>query len=84
MHYLEHRYPEPSLISSEPKAMATCCRLGGEFYQMLDPPDSLSRLRRRLKAWETVYNTIRPHQALGQRTPCEFYQQWLAAQAERG
>ncbi len=55
-----------------------------EFYQMLDPPDSLPRLRRRLKAWETVYNTIRPHQALGQRTPWGFYQEWLAAQAERG
>jgi transposase InsO family protein len=55
-----------------------------EFYQMLDPPDSLSQLRRRLKAQEAVYNTIRPHQALGQRTPREFYQEWLAAQAERG
>jgi putative transposase len=55
-----------------------------EFYQMLDPPDSLSQLRRRLKAWETVYNTIRPHQALGQLTPNEFYQRWLATQTERG
>lgn len=55
-----------------------------EFYRMLDPPDSLSQLRERLKAWETVYNTIRPHQALGQITPEEFYQQWLTTQAERG
>jgi transposase InsO family protein len=55
-----------------------------EFYNMLDPPDSLSQLRRRLRAWETVYNSIRPHQALGQVTPKGFYQQWLAAQTERG
>ena len=37
VHYLEYRYPEPSLIPSEPKAMATCFRLIGEFNQKLDP-----------------------------------------------
>lgn len=36
VHYLEYRYPEPSLIASEPKAMATCFRLIGEFNQKLD------------------------------------------------
>jgi putative transposase len=55
-----------------------------EFYRMLDPPDSLSQLRERLRAWETVYNTIRPHQALGQLTPSKYYQRWLATQTERG
>jgi transposase InsO family protein len=56
-----------------------------EFYQMLDPPDSLDELRDGLRAQETVYNTIRPHQALGQRTPWEFYQEWLVAGTrERG
>ena len=51
-----------------------------EFYQMLDPPDSLDELRRLLLAHELCYNTVRPHQALGQLTP----QQWLLASAERG
>jgi len=51
-----------------------------EFYQMLDPPDSISELRRLLLAHELCYNTVRPHQALGQLTP----QQWLLASAERG
>jgi transposase InsO family protein len=51
-----------------------------EFYQMLDPPDSLIELRRRLLAHELCYNTVRPHQALGQLTP----QQWLLASRERG
>jgi transposase InsO family protein len=55
-----------------------------EFYRMLDPPESLSQLRERLRAWETVYNTVRPHQALGQLTPDEFYQRWLKTQGERG
>lgn len=35
--YLEHRYPEPSLIPAEPKATAACFRLIGEFNQKLDP-----------------------------------------------
>ncbi len=54
-----------------------------EFYQVVDLPDTIGELRRKLRAWETVYNRIRPHQALGQQTPGAFYQQWLAAQAER-
>jgi transposase InsO family protein len=52
-----------------------------EFYQMLDPPDSIAALRERLKAQEVCYNTVRPHQALGQRTPKQFYDSWCA---ERG
>ena len=55
-----------------------------EFYQVIDLPDTLAQLRERLRVRETVYNTIRPHQALGQRTPWEFYQQWFATQTERG
>ena len=51
-----------------------------EFYQLLDPPDSLEELRRLLLAQELCYNTVRPHQALGQLTP----QQWLLASQERG
>jgi putative transposase len=46
-----------------------------EFYQMLDPPDSLSELRQSLLGQEICYNTVRPHQALGQKTP----QEWLLA-----
>jgi transposase InsO family protein len=51
-----------------------------EFYQLLDPPDTLEELRRLLLAHELCYNTVRPHQALGQLTP----QQWLLASQERG
>jgi transposase InsO family protein len=47
-----------------------------EFYQMLDPPDSIEELRKRLRTQEVTYNSIRPHQALGQRTPLEYYQSW--------
>ena len=54
------------------------------FYQVEDLPDQIGELRQKLRAWETVFNTVRPHQALGQRTPEEFYQQWLDTQTERG
>jgi putative transposase len=50
-----------------------------EFYQLLDPPDSLVELRAQLLKQEQRYNTYRPHQALGYRTPRE----WLLACAER-
>ena len=49
-----------------------------EFYQMLDPPDSIAGLRQSLRAQEVCYNTVRPHQSLGQKTPAE----WLFAYAE--
>ena len=49
-----------------------------EFYQLVDPPDSLADLRAQLLKQEQRYNTYRPHQALGHLTP----QEWLA-NAER-
>lgn len=47
-----------------------------EFYQMLDPPEGIEELRKGLRTQEVTYNTIRPHQALGQRTPKEYYESW--------
>jgi len=55
-----------------------------EFYQVVELPDTLVQLRERMRVGEAVYSTVRPHQALGQGTPWEFYQQWLATQTERG
>jgi transposase InsO family protein len=43
-----------------------------EFYEVTDAPAELEALAIALAAWETVYNTIRPHQALGYLTPAEF------------
>lgn len=33
-------------------------------------------LNRELLAWESIYNTVRPHQALGYLTPWSFRQGW--------
>jgi putative transposase len=43
-----------------------------EFYEVTDAPAELGPLQQELLAWETVDNTIRPHQALGYLTPAEY------------
>lgn len=48
-----------------------------EFYELVEIPDSLAEHRALLHAWEDTYNNVRPHQALGYRTPNEFLRQLL-------
>jgi transposase InsO family protein len=43
-----------------------------EFYEVTDAEPELEAFQTELRAWETVYNTIRPHQALGYLTPAEY------------
>ena len=43
-----------------------------EFYEVTDSSFEIAELNRALREWERVYNTIRPHQALGYLTPEEF------------
>jgi transposase InsO family protein len=43
-----------------------------EFYEVTDAEPSLIAFQAGLRAWELVYNTIRPHQALGYLTPAEY------------
>ena len=45
-----------------------------EFYEVTDASFNIPELNRVLLEWEKVYNTIRPHQALGYLTPQEFLQ----------
>jgi len=42
-----------------------------EFYEVADLDWTLAKLKPELLAWEKVYNTIRPHQSLGYRTPLQ-------------
>lgn len=49
-----------------------------EFYEVTDTGFEIAELNQALLEWEKVYNTVRPHQALGYLTPEEFlkhYQQ---------
>ena len=54
-----------------------------EFYQVEELPAELGRLEAALQAWNQVYETVRPHQALGYKTPQQFYQDWLKTDTSR-
>jgi putative transposase len=43
-----------------------------EFYECSTADNTVAALAADLLRWETVYNTVRPHQALGQLTPLEY------------
>jgi transposase InsO family protein len=43
-----------------------------EFYEVWDLSWTVEALTPQLLAWEHTYNTVRPHQALGYRTPEQF------------
>jgi len=43
-----------------------------EFYEVTDTSFEIAELNQALLEWERVYNTVRPHQALGYLTPQEF------------
>ena len=43
-----------------------------EFYEVTTAEPELEAFQVELRAWETVYNTVRPHQALGYLTPAEY------------
>ena len=46
-----------------------------EFHEITPCDWRLPALNRDLRLWERTYNTVRPHQALGYRTPLEFLQE---------
>jgi len=48
-----------------------------EFYQVEELPAEIGGLEAALLAWNQVYQRVRPHQALGYKTPEQFYQDWL-------
>ena len=46
-----------------------------EFYEVTEANFEIRELNQALLEWEKVYNTIRPHQALGYLTPQQFLEQ---------
>src|SRR5216683_132563 len=46
-----------------------------EFYQVTACSLEMKKLNRELRHWEKIYNTVRPHQALGYLTPQQFLRQ---------
>ena len=54
-----------------------------EFWECYDGDLDLPTVQPALRAWEQVYNTVRPHQALGYRTPLQFLAQWQQQRKEQ-
>ena len=46
-----------------------------EFYEITDSTFEIADLSKELLKWEDIYNTVRPHQALGYLTPLKFIEQ---------
>ena len=53
-----------------------------EFYEVTESSFDLPEIRKGLLEWEQVYNTVRPHQALGYMTPLKFLEQWKEKQGK--
>ena len=53
-----------------------------EFYEVTDASFELPELNQALLKWEKVYNTVRPHQALGYLTPQQFLEQYQQRRRE--
>jgi transposase InsO family protein len=49
-----------------------------EFYEVYDCTWTTEGLNPQLIEWEGIYNTLRPHQALGYLTPQQFVLNWQA------
>jgi putative transposase len=47
-----------------------------EFYECSTAPPTVAELGKELRLWEDVYNTVRPHQALGYQTPAAWLNLW--------
>jgi hypothetical protein len=47
-----------------------------EFYQHGNICQSFEEQKEKILEWEYIYNNVRPHQALGNLTPMEFYRLW--------
>jgi putative transposase len=53
-----------------------------EFYQVTPCSLEMNKLNRKLRHWERIYNTVRPHQALGYLTPQQFLHQLSSQRKE--
>lgn len=55
-----------------------------EFYQTSTAEVTVAALGAELAQWEHIYNTVRPHQALGYLTPRQFLDQWNLNHPRKG
>jgi putative transposase len=59
----------PKLNGSVERAQRTHTE---EFYEVYECSWTVPELNQELRQWERIYNCVRPHQALGYKTPLQF------------
>jgi transposase InsO family protein len=59
----------PKLNGSVERAQRTHTE---EFYEVYECSWTIPELNQELRQWERIYNCVRPHQALGYKTPLQF------------
>lgn len=69
----------PKLNGSVERAQRTHTE---EFYEVTPCSFQIAQLNQELQGWERTYNTVRPHQALGYRTPQQFLAQGQSQRKE--
>jgi len=53
-----------------------------EFYEVTEISFDIAEPASELLEWERIYNTVRPHQALGYLTPQQFLEQYQQKRRE--
>lgn len=81
--HLPHYFNQPNYPQGNGRVERSFRTDEEEFYQVEELPAELSGLEAALLRWNQVYKTVRPHQALGYKTPKQFYQDWLKAHLGR-
>jgi len=71
-----HFYSRSGTPTDNPRVERSHLTDEKEFYGRGNIYKTFEEQKEALKKWEYIYNYVRPHQALGQLTPMEFYRLW--------
>ena len=71
-----HFYSNVGTPTDNPRVERSHLSDDKEFYGRGNVYKTFKKQQQALRRWEYVYNYERPHQALGQLTPIEFYHLW--------
>jgi transposase InsO family protein len=71
-----HFYSRTATPTDNPRVERSHLTDDVEFYQHGNICKTFEDQKKRMMDWEYRYNYVRPHQALGNLTPMEFYELW--------
>jgi transposase InsO family protein len=77
-----HFFSRPGTPTDNPRVERSHLTDDLEFYSQGNLLKNFQEQKAALKNWEYVYNYVRPHQALGQLTPFEFFRLWKKSPAK--